>query len=72
MLVKVGPRSDYPAFYNSVISKRIYNKLYKLIILNGIPGQQHEQQIQLKETLKSIWYKQKPRLLLRMLMDNKL
>ena len=27
ILVKVGPRSDYPSFYNSVISKRIYNKL---------------------------------------------
>ena len=27
MLAKVGPRSDYPSFYNSVISKRIYNKL---------------------------------------------
>ena len=27
MLAKVGPKSDYPAFYNSVISKRIYNKL---------------------------------------------
>ena len=27
LLAKVGPRSDYPSFYNSVISKRIYNKL---------------------------------------------
>ena len=27
MLAKVGPKSDYPSFYNSVISKRIYNKL---------------------------------------------
>ena len=27
LLAKVGPRSDYPLFYNSVISKRIYNKL---------------------------------------------
>jgi hypothetical protein len=27
MLAIVGPRSDYPSFYNSVISKRIYNKL---------------------------------------------
>ena len=27
MLAKVGPKSEYPSFYNSVISKRIYNKL---------------------------------------------
>ena len=27
LLAKVGQRSDYPSFYNSVISKRIYNKL---------------------------------------------
>ncbi len=27
LLAKVGPRSDYPSFYNSVITKRIVNKL---------------------------------------------
>ena len=27
MIAKVGSRADYPSFYNSVISKRIYNKL---------------------------------------------
>ena len=27
ILVKVGSKSNYPSFYNSVISKRIYNKL---------------------------------------------
>jgi hypothetical protein len=27
LFAKVGPRSDYPSFYNSVISKRIYNIL---------------------------------------------
>ena len=27
LLAKVGPKSDYPSFYNSVISIRIYNKL---------------------------------------------
>ena len=27
ILAKVGPKSQYPTFYNSVISKRIYNEL---------------------------------------------